>query len=42
MEDLIGFKNYLIQEEKSELTVEKYLRDTGRFVRWLGDRKSVV
>ena len=38
MEDLIGFKNYLIQEEKSELTVEKYLRDTGRFVRWLGEQ----
>ena len=31
------FKNYLIQEEKSELTVEKYLRDVRRFFVWLGD-----
>lgn len=31
------FKAYLIQEEKSELTVEKYLRDVRRFLGWLGD-----
>ena len=31
------FKEYLIQEEKSELTVEKYIRDVQRFLVWLGD-----
>ena len=30
------FKAYLIQEEKSELTVEKYLRDVQKFLFWLG------
>lgn len=30
------FKAYLIQEEKSELTVAKYLRDVARFLQWLG------
>lgn len=30
------FKAYLIQEEKSELTVEKYLRDVQKFLLWLG------
>lgn len=33
------FKEYLIQEEKSELTVEKYVRDVSRFWIWLGDRE---
>jgi len=32
-----AFKAYLIQEEKSELTVEKYVRDVQRFLLWLGD-----
>ena len=39
------FKAYLMDEEKSELTVEKYLRDVGRFRAWLGNRalnKSLV
>lgn len=31
------FKAYLIEEEKSELTVEKYVRDVQRFHVWLGD-----
>lgn len=30
------FKEYLIQEEKSKLTVEKYVRDVQRFLLWLG------
>ena len=34
-----AFKNYLIQEEKSDLTIEKYLRDAGRFLNWLGNRE---
>ena len=29
------FKAYLIEEEKSELTIEKYIRDTHRFLAWL-------
>ena len=31
------FKAYLIDGEKSELTVEKYVRDVQRFLVWLGD-----
>lgn len=31
-----NFKAYLIQEEKSELTMEKYVRDVARFLEWLG------
>lgn len=30
------FKAYLINEEKSELTVEKYIRDVRKFLTWLG------
>jgi len=30
------FKEYLIREEKSELTVEKYVRDVQKFLLWLG------
>lgn len=33
------FKNYLIQEEKSDATVEKYLRDVGAFSEFLKDRE---
>ena len=31
-----AYKRYLIQEEKSILTVEKYIRDVQSFLRWLG------
>ena len=31
------FKAYLIQEEKSELTIDKYMRDVRRFLYWLGE-----
>lgn len=41
MEELTAFQEYLIQEEKSALTVEKYLRDVGRFLCWLGERELV-
>ena len=34
-----NFRAYLIQEEKSELTVEKYLRDVSHFQIWLGKRE---
>ena len=33
------FKTYLIQEEKSPLTVEKYIRDVRGFLRWLDGRE---
>lgn len=36
MKGLRDFQSYLIEEEKSELTVEKYLRDAGKFLNWLG------
>ena len=29
------YKEYLISEEKSEVTVEKYIRDISAFSRWL-------
>ena len=31
------FKTYLIREEKSELTIGKYVRDVQRFLQWLGE-----
>ena len=33
-----NFKNYLINEEKSEATVSKYLHDVLVFAEWLGER----
>ena len=39
MQELLGFQNYLIESEKSELTVEKYLRDAKKFLAWLGDEE---
>ena len=38
MNGLEGFKAWLVEEEKSPLTVEKYLRDVGAFRAWLGSR----
>ena len=35
MKELLDFRNHLIESEKSELTVEKYLRDVRRFLVWL-------
>ena len=29
------YKEYLISEEKSEVTIEKYIRDISTFSRWL-------
>ena len=37
MEAIERFRDYLRQEEKCELTVEKYVRDVLRFLTWLGD-----
>ena len=36
MESMADFKAWLIREEKSDLTVEKYVRDAERFLLWLG------
>ena len=33
-----GYKNYLITEEKSEVTIEKYVRDILALQQWLDDR----
>lgn len=44
-ETIKEFKNYLYEEERSENTIEKYMRDIRFFRRWLGDRgidKSTV
>ena len=38
-EDLEDFRRYLILEEKSEITIEKYLRDTEVFRRFLQGRE---
>lgn len=38
MKELEAFKQWLVREEKSPLTVEKYLRDVGQFLGWLGKR----
>ena len=31
------FRNYLINEEKSQATIEKYIRDITAFMVWLND-----
>ncbi|MBP3361792.1 MAG: tyrosine-type recombinase/integrase [Clostridia bacterium] len=33
------FKNYLIYEEKSKATIEKYIRDITAFMIWIGERE---
>lgn len=33
------FKKYLICEEKSDATIEKYIRDISAFMEWLGDEE---
>ena len=38
MQTLIAFRNYLIEAEKSPLTIEKYLRDVKQFIEWLDHR----
>lgn len=36
MEALNKFREHLMQTEKSELTIEKYVQDARRFLEWLG------
>lgn len=38
-EHLINFRGYLLQEEKSAATQEKYLRDVRAFLAFAGDRE---
>ena len=33
---LKGFEQYLIREERGKATIQKYVRDAGEFLRWLG------
>ena len=33
------FKKHLVNEEKSQATIEKYIRDINTFLTWLGDRE---
>lgn len=35
-QDLISFREYLLREEKSAITVEKYIRDTKNFLAYVG------
>ena len=39
LDQILQYKEYLINEEKSEVTVEKYIRDIQTFYRWLNDRE---
>ena len=39
LNQILQYKEYLINEEKSEVTVEKYIRDVQTFHRWLNDRE---
>lgn len=39
MEHLQAFENHLIEEERSQLTIEKYLRDVRKFLCWLEQRE---
>ena len=37
--EIVGFRDYLLREEKSANTVEKYLRDIRAFAAFAGDRE---
>lgn len=39
MDTLLDFQNYLIEDEKSDLSIGKYIRDTRHFLVWLGDQE---
>ena len=36
---LSGYKEYLFEEEKSELTIKKYMRDLRKLVKYAGNRE---
>ncbi len=35
---LAQFQSYLLQEEKSKITIDKYLRDAGKFIAYIGEQ----
>ena len=37
-ENIQAYKNYLAEEEKSSLTLEKYIRDIVAFSNWIGNK----
>lgn len=39
IEDVLSFKNYLIENEKTVLTIEKYIHDVRTFLNWLGEKE---
>jgi len=39
LNQILQYKDYLINEEKSEVTVEKYIRDIQAFYKWLDKRE---
>lgn len=39
MDELYLYKTYLLEEEKSDLTIEKYVRDVRMFLQWVGERE---
>ena len=41
LNQILQYKDYLINEEKSEVTVEKYIRDIQAFCKWL-DRRELT
>ena len=41
MDPLHQFEQYLVEEERSRLTIEKYLRDVRKFLLWLGERTLI-
>lgn len=36
---ILRYKNHLIEEEKSEVTIEKYVRDVKAFYEWADGRE---
>lgn len=36
---ILRYKDYLIDEEKSEVTIEKYMRDIKTFYEWMENRE---
>ena len=36
---ILRYKDYLIDEEKSKVTIEKYIRDIKTFYKWMKDRE---
>ncbi len=36
-ENIVNYRQYLVNDEKSKATIEKYVRDVMAFLRWIGD-----